>query len=300
MRFNDFDQFASLISEGKVEHYQLSKGSFNGVLQILVSEHMIISSHHMNQVIVQHGESTAGFVTFLLSGDMNQDFIWRKNRLKGNVVGILHDGMEHYSVLQNSFYGLPVSINKKYLYAMVEQMRCESFIDLVENNESVELEKYDAMRIQNLVSKLFLVKNINEFSMNEIAKEIIYALLRASSSEQRDVGSSRRKIFKTGLNHMLRNSYNPIKISELCNEIGVSERNLRYAFRDASGLSPKQFVDRLRLNLVRNELKSGKFSKVVDVSGAFGYWHTGKFASDYYKLFSEYPSTSMNSTQVAY
>lgn len=295
LSFNDFDHFASLIPQGEVEHLQISKGSFSGVLQTLVSEHVIIGAHHMNQIIVQHGMPNTGFITFLLSGDMKQDFTWRKNRLKGNVVGILHEGMEHYSVLKKNFYGIPVSIKKAYLYSKVEEMKCESLIDIIEINESVELVERDAMRIQNHVSNLFLAKSPNEFTISQIVKELIYAIFRSSSSEQRNLGSSRRKIFKTGLTHMLRNSYNPIKVSKLCNDIGVSERNLRYAFRDSSGLSPKQFIDRLRLNLVRNELKSGKYRKVVDVSGTFGYWHTGKFASDYFKLFNEYPSISLNS-----
>ena len=44
---------------------------------------------------------------------------------------------------------------------------------------------------------------------------------------------------------------------------------------------------------VRKSLRSGNFQSVIDVSQAFGYWHSGKFASDYKSLFSEYPSESL-------
>ncbi len=48
-----------------------------------------------------------------------------------------------------------------------------------------------------------------------------------------------------------------------------------------------------KLNLVRNKLKSGEISKVVDVAQEFGYWHTGQFASDYQRLFGEFPSETL-------
>ena len=85
----------------------------------------------------------------------------------------------------------------------------------------------------------------------------------------------------------------PISVIHVAEAVGVSERNLRYAFHEVAKMSPKMFFDRLRLNEVRQSLRSGNFQKVVEVSQAYGYWHSGKFASDYKSLFSEYPSESL-------
>ncbi len=85
----------------------------------------------------------------------------------------------------------------------------------------------------------------------------------------------------------------PISILDIADAVGVSERNLRYAFHEVAKMSPKRFFDRLRLNQVRRLLKSGNYQNVIDVSQAFGYWHSGKFASDYKSLFYEYPSQSL-------
>ena len=89
---------------------------------------------------------------------------------------------------------------------------------------------------------------------------------------------------------MHENIENPISILQICQEIGVSERNLRYAFKDQTGLSPKKYLQSYKLNQVRRILKSGNFEKIVNVSHQFGYWHTGQFAADYKKLFGELPS----------
>jgi AraC family ethanolamine operon transcriptional activator len=85
----------------------------------------------------------------------------------------------------------------------------------------------------------------------------------------------------------------PISIKDVSEAVGVSERNLRYAFHEVAKMSPKRFFDRLRLNAVRKNLRSGNFRNVIDVSHTFGYWHSGKFASDYRSLFLEYPSESL-------
>ena len=80
-------------------------------------------------------------------------------------------------------------------------------------------------------------------------------------------------------------------MQEVCRAAGVSWRTLDYAFRERLGVTPKQYLNAIRLNAVRRELRSaGPEVKISDVANRWGFWHMGQFAADYRKHFGELPS----------
>lgn len=83
-------------------------------------------------------------------------------------------------------------------------------------------------------------------------------------------------------------------VQRLCRHTGVSKRTLEYAFDEQIGVSPKQFINSIRLNAVRKQHRSGTVHKVVDAANAWGFWHMGQFARDYRKLFGELPSATLS------
>jgi len=83
-------------------------------------------------------------------------------------------------------------------------------------------------------------------------------------------------------------------ISDVSGAVGVSERTLEYGFRDWFGISPKRYLQTLRLNGVRRELRlASAATKIADVANRWGLWHLGQFAADYCKQFGELPSETL-------
>jgi AraC family ethanolamine operon transcriptional activator len=87
-----------------------------------------------------------------------------------------------------------------------------------------------------------------------------------------------------------------LDLSTLC---GMRARSLINAFEAVTGLSPMDYLKRLRLNGVRRALgRSGKQrARVIDVATAWGFWHMGHFASDYRAMFGETPSQTLLRSQ---
>ena len=80
-------------------------------------------------------------------------------------------------------------------------------------------------------------------------------------------------------------------IEEVGRQVGASLRTLRYAFREYYGVSPKAYLQSLRLSRVRRELRTADSDTIVaDVANRWGFWHMGQFAADYRRLFGELPS----------
>jgi AraC family ethanolamine operon transcriptional activator len=81
----------------------------------------------------------------------------------------------------------------------------------------------------------------------------------------------------------------------MCDAVGVSERVLQLAFREAVGMSPSRWFTCARLNAARRLLLSGD-SPPITVTGAAsrcGFEHLGRFSTEYRVLFGEKPSETL-------
>ena len=78
-------------------------------------------------------------------------------------------------------------------------------------------------------------------------------------------------------------------VAELCRATGACRRTLQASFVDVLGIGPSRYLRALRLNRARIDLKRDAAS-VSEVAVRWGFWHFGRFASDYRSLFGERPS----------
>jgi AraC family ethanolamine operon transcriptional activator len=132
----------------------------------------------------------------------------------------------------------------------------------------------------------------------EIAEQIKNAISDSANAHIRPKTATRRKALQRGRDFIEANIREPLTISEICKAIGVCDRTLEYAFNEYFGVSPKFYLNARRLHLLRSELLSGTSNtQVVDVANDLGFWHMGKLAADYRKLFGELPSSTLRTAK---
>jgi len=77
-----------------------------------------------------------------------------------------------------------------------------------------------------------------------------------------------------------------------------SARTLQALFAEYCGMSPMDFVRRIRLVHARKRLRGGaKTCTVTSVAAEVGYTSQGRFASDYRQVFAELPSQTLRATR---
>jgi AraC family ethanolamine operon transcriptional activator len=93
-----------------------------------------------------------------------------------------------------------------------------------------------------------------------------------------------------------------LTIEDLTSVADVSERTLRSVFLEYFGLPPMQYLLARRLHRVRNALQAGApaVTTVTAVAAKFGFWHFGRFAGQYRRLFGESPSATLSGKKGAY
>ncbi|MDF3834858.1 helix-turn-helix domain-containing protein, partial [Cupriavidus basilensis] len=87
----------------------------------------------------------------------------------------------------------------------------------------------------------------------------------------------------------------PWSVLILCERLGVSRRTLQYSFNEVTGLAPLEFVRALRMNGVRQALRSRQASEpalVGAVAARWGFNHLPRFAAQYRAFFGELPSAT--------
>ncbi len=94
---------------------------------------------------------------------------------------------------------------------------------------------------------------------------------------------------------MSEKSDEPLYLPEICKAIRVSERTLRMCCQEQLGMSPKQFLIRRRMHMVRRDLTRAKSTAttVTEIATHYGFWDFGRFAGRYKALFGELPSATL-------
>jgi AraC-like DNA-binding protein len=87
----------------------------------------------------------------------------------------------------------------------------------------------------------------------------------------------------------------PLYITELCAEIGASERTLRVCCQEQLGMSPKRYLLMRRMYMSRRALRLSEPTEttVTEIATRYGFWQFGRFAGVYKELFGESPSTML-------
>lgn len=87
----------------------------------------------------------------------------------------------------------------------------------------------------------------------------------------------------------------PVLLSDLCRHAQVSERTLRSIFKEVFGVGPNRYLHIRRLHLVRVALliANPQTESVGRIALRFGFSDSGRMASDYHRLFGEYPSKTL-------
>jgi AraC-like DNA-binding protein len=94
--------------------------------------------------------------------------------------------------------------------------------------------------------------------------------------------------------YMVANARESITIEDLTRLTGVSGRALYEGFRRFKGASPKACLRAIRMQEIRKELLEGDDSDDVTViAERWGFFHLGRFASNYQKIFGEKPSQTL-------
>ena len=129
-----------------------------------------------------------------------------------------------------------------------------------------------------------------------LVRLMAHALVSARPPRHAKAGFNRpRQLIQRAEDYVTNLTNQPLRISQLCRELNVSERTLREAFYKAIDTSPLSYLKTQRLNRAYRVLRDSVPGKVLikQVAITNGFKHLGHFSRDDQQLFGELPNETL-------
>lgn len=305
--FHDIDELAERMGAYRwnMVHRQIEKGAFEGELLVAQLAGMQFARMTYDRGIRSWGDSPAGTIAIAFPLSIPRSLNWHGYSLSPN-----------HALLQKSSQGIDFLRRGNFPLALVS-IDIDSLLRVAELSDRPQIESLvlgktrvvqpDARtldRFRSQIRNLFaLIEQQPEQLLQPaiqtgIRENFISLILDALDSHQNCPAlrpSTRHPYIKQAEAMLLENLDCPLAIPDLCAELHVSERTLRYGFQECFGMAPVTYLKIQRLNGVRRQLKAsaGKETTVSNVALQWGFWHMGQFAKDYKNMFGESPSKTL-------
>ncbi len=135
---------------------------------------------------------------------------------------------------------------------------------------------------------------LNAGQEEELAGSLLLALTDDAAHEDRSHSATRARAVARAIAIMTELADEAVQVSQICAETGASWRTLNRGFKETFGIGPKAYYQCLRLNRTKLDLLvADPGTKVADVANRWSFWHMGKFADDYRRLFGTLPARTL-------
>ena len=302
--FTDFDELAENLRDWELEIFQLEKGSFVNSIEQLSSGELLISAAQFSGHTHQVGNSPSGR-TFAILADAETHITWRKHSIAKDSLMIFPVGGEFDVTTPKGLTNvITLSVSDKVLHKVMTDQDNEKFMEVVSENEVITLPDNILQQLRLKCGSYFhLLQNEPELVhstsfQEEFTQNILVDITEfLSTGDAQNCQPTIKNVVWDRIDEELSWSLEkPLSVHQLSIVAQVSERTLRRYFHNRFAISPKIYLNQLRLNKVRIDLQRATQSNgiITNIANKWGFWHMGQFAHDYRRLFGELPSDTVS------
>jgi len=292
---SDYDEFGTMLQVAHVEEKLLESGPFLGMAQGVQTDRVTLLSFDINRKVLQMGTGTPGFVTFAI-WEPNVLFSWRNVKMQSGMIGVLWN-KDHQSITGSQFSGIPISIEENYFNNLCREKGYQELANKIKKSEVLYVSELELKKIRRLVRFIIQDNSLDEISLKrliegELLDQFIDCLGSAlPAKSELDLTHSKMNLI---MDYIHDNISNLSSLNQVSKGTHIPERTIRRLINKKFQVSPKQYLNKLRLNEVRKGLiLDRRNSSIFQVASDYNFWHMGQFSKDYKNLFGELPSKTI-------
>ena len=305
--FDCFVEMSNVLRGWNIEIRQLQEGKIHDTLKQLKVKNILFSYAEFSGLTHQLGDIPPGRTFAFYTGKSSQ-LIWRKKDIPFDAMMIFPLNSKLDVVVKGSKTNIhTISVSEEDLLSRLQENERDIYNSLVSTKDLITMHPSQMKNLQEVYGKYIQSAEENPDLINEknfqicLEEELFTALIdvllcegniKHSATKERIV-QSWDKLEMYIETHKQR----PIMLSELSKATDIGQRSIFRLFKDRFNLTPKAYLNKLRLNGVRNDITQMDFTKnnITDIARNWGFWHMGQFAADYKRLFGELPSETLQS-----
>jgi len=303
--FTEFNDMVKALSDWNIEIRQLEPSNIDDTIAQIKMNDIYLGQFQFTGKTHQVGEFPPGR-TFVFHWGEESKILWRNKDVPHNALMICPLGAKLDAVTKGALASPhAISVPEELLLSRLQNRDQKLYRELVSKHDLVPVTAAKIKTLKDLFDKYLQgVEDDPELIHSTVyqsclEEEFISALIDALFSQESDdelsIDTVLVNIWKAIEDYIELQKSGPIKVSELAQTVEVSERTLCRLFDVRFGISPKAYLNKLRLNAVHQDLQysySNK-DKIHKIANSWGFWHMGQFAADYKKLFGELPSETL-------
>ena len=295
-----YDEFSDMFTVAHIEEKILESGDFYGSVKIITTPNVMLNDFEINRKVLQLGTGIPGFITFTI-WNPKTTFTWKMHEMKKGMIGVIWNN-EHQSVTGSGFKGLPVSVDENFF---IKLCHLKGYPDLIDTLKITEVMHVSESKLEELRRLIVLIiantdwseKTSLEFIENKLISLLIDCL--TSTLPEKPSDDLTHSKFSKVIDYIHDDIVNVTSLHQICERTNTPARTIRRLVRKKYDMSPKNYLNALRLNEVRKMLKSeSENTTVIKVASEYNFWHMGQFGRDYKKLFGELPSETLRKSYI--
>jgi AraC family ethanolamine operon transcriptional activator len=299
---NSVDVFVDNLKELDLVATQIGKGSFFSQKQNLKLPLIEINHWRINTSILYYGALAQDKIYLSFPVQRLFQKIDGKDFDGDSVLGILPDEeliVLHPEVVEAVDFLIPFSVLQDYykyqnftdIIQLVEKLRSKTGFSTSHNLQIKQLTQYTTSVIGQ-VSQWSYQATLD--AQDTILLKIFEIL--GDSYDQKVIASSKNRtaVVKRAITTIHQDLTSNLTILDLSIQSFCSIRTLEYSFKSILGCTPKEYIIKRRLNLIKHEIKRSPEKSISRIAIDFGVVNAGRFSNDYFVYFGEYPSDTRN------
>ena len=272
----------------------------SALVQTMTSD-ALLSFLSLGARVEQRGASPRNRRTFALLADGAPEIVWCGGRADSSTLMSFDAGGDFEACSPARFAVHTLSVSTEHLESIADEAELGAVQRLGRDARRIQLDPGQAQRLRSALSTVTALierdpasaglPEVRETIETDLATGMLRAAVGGAPLARPVPAVARERALGRALEFIEARAAEAPRIADVCRAAGASERTLRYAFAERFDLSPKAYLQAMRLNGVRRELlKDEPGASVSDAANRWGFWHMGQFAADYRRLFGELPS----------
>jgi len=297
--FDDFDVFHETTRGWDLQTALLKPGGFSAdVFQFVDPVNAFqFGRIQFRATLRQSGSPPLKLLTFVVPTRLDFSMDWRRQTVTGHDLAVFPVGGELHAHVRSDFDVRLVSFPIDLVLQTADLLGYPDFGEALRRQEVFRCNPNDLVPIRRSLQDVEKAANRRPPSVSKRLRLCVleYAISVIANSQSDGVRARSRLrdvAVRRAEDYVIAHAASAPTVANLCMLTGASERSLQTAFKERFGVSPKTFINAVRLNGVRRELRTA--ARVGDVANRWGFWHMGQFAADYKRMFLELPSETLD------
>jgi len=295
-KFMSFEEMQRSETGWGIHASQVEQGDFNLVLHGIHTPRIQIGVRSYSKGMMFKGLHPEDFVLLYMYTTKQPPSI--KNQLISKdelLVGLPGEALD--IIIHSRFTVYTIAVEKELFYKAFETFFSESFEAYIKEKVLLmtpsKLSRFFGS-VKRRIADLSNDERNEHYDYEALEFELLESLFK--QIEQHDQSASHKKFNIIKVRKYLDDNihYN-ISIKEMAEAFNIGERQLYNSFKSNYGMTPKKYMQIIRLNAVNKELLQSKKSSttVAEIAYKYDFTHMSYFTRAYKKIFNELPSHTL-------